>query len=214
MHFFVTIFCHHMQSQNYHGRKFSDFLPDFQPPIMHFFVTIVCHHMQSQNYHGRKFSDFLPDFQPPIMHFFVTIFCHHMHSQNYKLTPASSVGKLLRNYPPPRTFELLLFAIANFFFQIGYTAGYLLISPVMEKINRRTLFMTSSSLMAVALSIIASSMPNSEDLDVEVENKPLYMQMILPVSVILFSICYGAGFGPVFYTWSSELFPPRYYNWY
>jgi hypothetical protein len=88
MHFFVTIFCHHMQSQNYHGRKFSDFLPDFQPPIMHFFVTIFCHHMQSQNYHGRKISDFLPDFQPPIMHFFVTIFCHHMHSQNYKLTPA------------------------------------------------------------------------------------------------------------------------------
>ena len=54
-------------------------------------------------------------------------------------------------------------------------------------------------------------MPNTEDLDEnEVEKTPLYVQILLPIAVISFSFCYGAGFGPAIYTWSSELFPPRY----
>lgn len=92
--------------------------------------------------------------------------------------------------------------------QLGYTAGYMLISPVMEKINRKHLFITASSLMAVALSILALNMPSANDV-VDTEPQPLHVQMILPVAVIMFSLCYGAGFGPAIYTWSSELFPPR-----
>merc|ERR1712083_736050 len=38
---------------------------------------------------------------------------------------------------------------------------------------------------------------------------PMDVQMILPIAVVMFSLCYGAGFGPAIYTWSSELFPPR-----
>ena len=61
------------------------------------------------------------------------------------------------------------------------------------------------------ISTLASNMPNTEDLDEnEVEKTPLYVQILLPIAVISFSFCYGAGFGPAIYTWSSELFPPRY----
>ncbi len=104
-------------------------------------------------------------------------------------------------------------------FQIGYTAGYLLISPVMEKVNRKHLFVTASGLMALALSILASncrgidSLASTEtepEMELEAEPEPNYGQIVLPVAVLMFSLCYGAGFGPAIYTWSSELFPPRY----
>ena len=74
--------------------------------------------------------------------------------------------------------------------------------------------------MSSALTLLASCIPNSnnglneaaeavvEDAAVEVST-PLYVQIILPMAVVAFSFCYGAGFGPAVYTWSSELFPPR-----
>jgi len=62
--------------------------------------------------------------------------------------------------------------------------------------------------MTVALSILASNMPNDDDVE-DTGPQPIHVQMILPVAVIMFSLCYGAGFGPAIYTWSSELFPPR-----
>ena len=71
--------------------------------------------------------------------------------------------------------------------------------------------------MAVALTILASNMPDLDDLN-EVEDEvedevetttPLHIQILLPLAVVSFSFCYGAGFGPAVYTWSSELFPPR-----
>ena len=102
-----------------------------------------------------------------------------------------------------------------FLFQIGYTAGYLFVSPVMEKINRKHLFIIASISMSSALTLLASCIPNSNGLNeaavedaVEVST-PLYVQIILPMAVVAFSFCYGAGFGPAVYTWSSELFPPR-----
>lgn len=93
--------------------------------------------------------------------------------------------------------------------QLGYTAGYMLISPVMEKINRKHLFITASGLMALALSILASNMPSMQQDDSDTQPPPMHVQMILPIAVVMFSLCYGAGFGPAIYTWSSELFPPR-----
>ena len=97
--------------------------------------------------------------------------------------------------------------------QIGYTAGYLMISPVMEKINRKHLFMSAATFMGVALTVLASYMPSVDDTD-DVTNVSdtvpnTYVQLILPMAVIMFSLCYGAGFGPAIYTWSSELFQPR-----
>merc|ERR1719362_2079821 len=91
--------------------------------------------------------------------------------------------------------------------QLGYTAGYMLISPVMEKINRKHLFITACGMMTVALSILASNMPNADDIVVEdAVPPPVYVQMILPIAVFMFSVSYGAGMGPAIYTWSSELF--------
>lgn len=66
--------------------------------------------------------------------------------------------------------------------------------------------------MVVALSLLASFMPNTTTTTTEVEQvtqAPLHVQIILPVAVVMFSLCYGAGFGPAIYTWSSELLPPR-----
>merc|ERR1719219_3187180 len=91
--------------------------------------------------------------------------------------------------------------------QVGYTVGYLMISPVMERVNRTHLFMTAASLMTLALSVLASQMPNVDDDGTS--SSPMHIQLLMPISVILFSVCYGAGFGPAIYTWSSELFPPR-----
>ena len=69
--------------------------------------------------------------------------------------------------------------------------------------------------MSSALTLLASCIPNFNGLNeaavedaVEVST-PLYVQIILPMAVVAFSFCYGAGFGPAVYTWSSELFPPR-----
>jgi len=94
--------------------------------------------------------------------------------------------------------------------QLGYTAGYMLISPVMEKINRKHLFITACGMMTIALSILASNMPNADDIVVEdAVPPPVYVQMILPIAVFMFSVSYGAGMGPAIYTWSSELFSPR-----
>jgi len=107
--------------------------------------------------------------------------------------------------------------LMSIFLQIGYTAGYLFVSPVMEKINRKHLFIIASISMSSALTLLASCLPNSDGLD-EADNiedgaievsTPLYVQIILPMAVVAFSFCYGAGFGPAVYTWSSELFPPR-----
>ena len=117
------------------------------------------------------------------------------------------------------TYLLTLYKNFVFIFQIGYTAGYLFVSPVMEKINRKHLFIIASISMSSALTLLASCIPNSnnglneaaeavEDAAVEVST-PLYVQIILPMAVVAFSFCYGAGFGPAVYTWSSELFPPR-----
>ena len=115
------------------------------------------------------------------------------------------------------TYLLTLYKNFVFIFQIGYTAGYLFVSPVMEKINRKHLFIIASISMSSALTILASCLPNSnglneadniEDGAIEVST-PLYVQIILPMAVVAFSFCYGAGFGPAVYTWSSELFPPR-----
>ena len=65
--------------------------------------------------------------------------------------------------------------------------------------------------MGVALSVLASYMPDADDVTPSEENAtPTYVQLILPMAVIMFSLCYGAGFGPAIYTWSSELFQPRY----
>lgn len=100
--------------------------------------------------------------------------------------------------------------LMSIFLQVGYTAGYFMISPFMEKINRRRLFITACTMMGTSLSILAISMPSSTDVDVKDETEiKLHMQLIPPISVIMFSVCYGAGFGPAIYTWSSELFPPR-----
>ena len=87
----------------------------------------------------------------------------------------------------------------------------MLISPVMEKINRKHLFIIASGLMTTSLSVLASNMPNAEDIETpDSETTPIYLQFVLPIAVIMFSLSYGAGFGPAIYTWSSELFPPRY----
>lgn len=91
-----------------------------------------------------------------------------------------------------------------------------MISPVMEKINRKHLFMSAATFMGVALTVLASYMP-SVDTDDDVTNASdtvpnTYVQLILPMAVIMFSLCYGAGFGPAIYTWSSELFQPRARN--
>ena len=64
--------------------------------------------------------------------------------------------------------------------------------------------------MGVALSVLASFMPNADDVAVSEDETPAYVQLVLPMAVIMFSLCYGAGFGPAIYTWSSELFQPRY----
>ena len=85
-----------------------------------------------------------------------------------------------------------------------------MISPVMEKVNRKNLFMSAATFMGVALSVLASFMPNAEDVAVSEDKTPAYVQLVLPMSVVMFSLCYGAGFGPAIYTWSSELFQPRY----
>merc|ERR1712025_1377715 len=69
--------------------------------------------------------------------------------------------------------------------------------------------------MGVALTVLASYMPSMDKgTDDDVTNGSdsvpnTYVQLILPMAVIMFSLCYGAGFGPAIYTWSSELFPPR-----
>ena len=85
-----------------------------------------------------------------------------------------------------------------------------MISPVMERVNRTHLFMTAASLMTLALSVLASQMPNVDDDGTSSSTASVHIQLLMPISVILFSVCYGAGFGPAIYTWSSELFPPRY----
>ena len=97
-----------------------------------------------------------------------------------------------------------------------------MISPFMEKINRKYLFVTASSMMALALSILASNMPNAQDIALINNHSgsaddpalppppPFHVQVTLPMAVFMFSLSYGAGFGPAMYTWSSELFPPRY----
>ena len=64
--------------------------------------------------------------------------------------------------------------------------------------------------LSLALSILASNMPNADDIVVEdAVPPPVYIQMILPIAVFMFSVSYGAGMGPAIYTWSSELFSPR-----
>lgn len=84
-----------------------------------------------------------------------------------------------------------------------------MISPVMEKVNRKHLFITAASLMTLALSILAGAMPNSDNIEDSQNDDDAAFQILLPMAVLMFSLCYGAGFGPAIYTWSSELFPPR-----
>ena len=63
--------------------------------------------------------------------------------------------------------------------------------------------------MGVALIVLASYMPNADDVTDSVTDTDTHVQLILPMAVIMFSLCYGSGFGPAIYTWSSELFQPR-----
>ena len=47
------------------------------------------------------------------------------------------------------------------------------------------------------MSILASNMPNADDVVVEdAVPPPVYVQMILPIAVFMFSVSYGAGMGP------------------
>ena len=41
----------------------------------------------------------------------------------------------------------------------------------------------------------------------EVDWLHILMQMSPPISAVVYTFSYGAGFGPAIYTWTSELFP-------
>ena len=96
-------------------------------------------------------------------------------------------------------------------------------SPFVEKVNRRVLFCTAALFMAGSLAFLSCGMPAGEVIpdDFEATDKidkvlaedgdklEYIQQLLMPVAVVLFSLSYGAGFGPSIYTWSSELFPPR-----
>ena len=90
-------------------------------------------------------------------------------------------------------------------------------SPFVEKISRRVLFCTASLFMGLSMAFLSTGVPSADampddDLGEAVgghEGLAYVKQLMMPVAVILFSLSYGAGFGPSIYTWSSELFPPR-----
>ena len=50
---------------------------------------------------------------------------------------------------------------------------------------------------------------NSSDNSEDNEWFSVILRMAPCISVVVYTLSYGAGFGPVMYTWTSELFPSK-----
>ena len=53
------------------------------------------------------------------------------------------------------------------FMQIGYTAGYIIIAPFMDSIDRKKLFIIAGNLMTLCLIILGATISPEEDIKLE-----------------------------------------------
>jgi len=91
---------------------------------------------------------------------------------------------------------------------VGFTLGYALSSPLMDRLDRVPQFVTFSSIMAVSMSCLGAMVVLLE----QGVGPVVVEQVVLLASLLLATTAYGLGVGAVAYTMLGEVFLPSHRN--
>ena len=96
--------------------------------------------------------------------------------------------------------------VLSILLQVGFTVSYLLSSPLMNIMKRRTQYFFSAFLMAFCMLMLSFCM---YAIGLSFGSMHEVMKIGQPLFVILSGVAYGLGVGPVIFSLTNEFFPAR-----
>lgn len=92
--------------------------------------------------------------------------------------------------------------------QSAFTVGYAISTPMLARMKRRTQFILSGSLMVAAYSVLGVCLYLKETV-AEGSTSAQVFGVLSPACVMISALGYGIGFGPILYSLTGEIMPPR-----
>lgn len=96
--------------------------------------------------------------------------------------------------------------ILSILLQAGFTISFIISSPLMNAMKRRSQYLLSGFLLAFCMLMLSFCM---YAIDLSVGSLQEVMKVGQPLFVILSGVAYGLGVGPVVFSLTNEVFPAR-----